>query len=439
MADLNQQFDALPDAAVTPQQKSDLNGQFDKLPDAAPQVPPANETVQTMKDFGRGIAQGATLGFADELAGLGEAGLDILKDPSKAAQAYQLYRQHQQESQTAFNAAKQRSPWAYGIGQVGGAIAPALLTAGGSAEAQGATLLGKMASSGARFGTMGALAGVGNSQNTIEQPGALLADAGKDAALGAAMGAGGTALAAAPGYLASKFPALNKVASSFQRGAEGTNLVGEAGQMNAQQNALNEAKNLADQLQQHQLNLGQGFEQAQVEKAIAGANPTSLSKDYYNFHEGLRQMNLENAVNPSEKLHTIMNQMAGSPRQQVVTQDKVNAALQFIKQSNPELADSMGKTLQSAAKDIQIAKSAQMPTDLKSLLDIKGNTMALSNLAGQVKYGVDNSVLGKLMTTAPKNTGANMLLFNMLQNPTTRELFHDENNPDSFQGNNSGR
>src|ERR1041385_94730 len=81
--------------------------------------------LDTAGDFARGAAQGATLGFADELTGAGEATWDKLKALAMSQPSSpwaELYRKHQKESQAAYEASKQRSPIAYGAGQLAGNV-----------------------------------------------------------------------------------------------------------------------------------------------------------------------------------------------------------------------------------------------------------------------------------------------------------------------------
>lgn len=159
--------------------------ELQKLWDATPPGPkPAADLQQAwdaaappgvLESGARGLAQGATLGFADELAGGGEALLDKIRGAHEALG--ELYLKHRDESRKKFDAAKQANPIAFGAGQVAGALAPALATAGGSIPEQLAA--------GAALGGANVL----GESKSLEDPGLL----GKTA-LGVAGGAAGAGL-----------------------------------------------------------------------------------------------------------------------------------------------------------------------------------------------------------------------------------------------------
>ncbi len=135
-----------------------------------------------LEDIARGIGQGATVGFGDEIAGAVEATGDVLFKDSKLADWYQQYRKHQQESEAANKASQDRSPWLYGAGDVAGSVGAGILT-GGAGLAAGAGNVGLKSAlmTGAK---LGALEGLGRSEHNIEQPLGL----GKDVASSAAVG-----------------------------------------------------------------------------------------------------------------------------------------------------------------------------------------------------------------------------------------------------------
>lgn len=146
-----------------------------------------------LADLGAGAMQGATAGFGDELL----AGRDAIDQkaqelvgmkPSSNESLADLYRRLQQENQGKNEEHQKRSPYLYGGGQLAGGIAPAIATMGGSAEAEALPLLAKMANGVKTGAGIGAISGLGNSKNTIENPEGLVKDAASDAALGAVTG-----------------------------------------------------------------------------------------------------------------------------------------------------------------------------------------------------------------------------------------------------------
>lgn len=135
----------------------------------------------------RGLAQGASFGFADELTGALEAALSD-----------KTYEQARDESRAAYKAAEEANPKTYMGGQIGGAVGTALIPG-----LQGAGI-GKLAA-------MGAAQGLGSSEADLLE--GDIAGAANDTARGAAIGAvTGAIPAVAKGAtnLAEKLPLVGK-------------------------------------------------------------------------------------------------------------------------------------------------------------------------------------------------------------------------------------
>jgi len=133
--------------------------------------------------FGRGAAQGATLGFGDELQGLIQAALPV---PGDAGTFAERYRRERDAARAANEAAKQAHPVLYRVGNVAGGAAPTLLAPAAKA-AQGASLLTRAGVGALNAAPMGAAFGAGES--TAATPGGIATDAALGAAGGAALGA----------------------------------------------------------------------------------------------------------------------------------------------------------------------------------------------------------------------------------------------------------
>jgi hypothetical protein len=195
-----------------PSQKYDFSS-FDKHPSADSK---ATETPQVsyLESLLRGGAQGATLGFADELSGGGQALMDASKNEGLTnidlPQLLANYSKHRDESRKEFDAAEQANPKTFLAGQIGGAIPGALL----APEAAG---LKGMAAVGAG---MGALSGAGTSKADLTK--GDVSGFAKDVATDAA---GGAILNASLGSLLSKFSpsALEKTAAERAVKATGAN------------------------------------------------------------------------------------------------------------------------------------------------------------------------------------------------------------------------
>lgn len=181
--------------------------------------------VSKMESFLRGGAQGATLGFGDELSALAEKGM-AKAIPSflggMSSEEYQdvygdkSYKDLRNENRAIDEEARKANPWTYGIGEFAGGILPAAATFGAGAElgavAKGTQVLpgalqklapvaqklapaiqklsapktlGQAALSG---GTFGGIAGLGQTEDISNIPRTAL-DVGLGAGLGAGIGA----------------------------------------------------------------------------------------------------------------------------------------------------------------------------------------------------------------------------------------------------------
>lgn len=161
----------------------------------------ASAPISKLESGLRGAAQGATLGFADELAGAGEAAGDVIKHPSDFSNLIELYKKHRDESRANFEAAKKTNPKTYMAGELGGGAA-AMLTPGlGALEGVGGAA------------ALGAAAGLGTSNADLTQGdvGTAAQDVAKGAALG---GVGGMAAEAASPAISSLLARMGKAAKS---------------------------------------------------------------------------------------------------------------------------------------------------------------------------------------------------------------------------------
>lgn len=139
----------------------------------------------------RGAAQGATLGFADELTGAGEALWDKLQ--GKEGKISDLYHKRRDESRREYDLAKKDNSKSYTGGELAGGAATLLIP--GLNAAKGASI----ANMAGKAALAGGLYGAGDSK--AEDLAGLAEEAGKGAAMGLAggvVGAGaGKALEAA--------------------------------------------------------------------------------------------------------------------------------------------------------------------------------------------------------------------------------------------------
>lgn len=141
------------------------------------------ETYSELDSGARGLAQGATLGFADEISGGVEALWEKAKgDPTAFGE---LYKKARDESRANFKAAQEANPLSYTAGEIGGAVGTAFIP--GMQAASGA----KLAAVAGRAALAGGVAGLGTSEADLTEGeiGQAALDTAKGAALGGVMGA----------------------------------------------------------------------------------------------------------------------------------------------------------------------------------------------------------------------------------------------------------
>lgn len=143
-------------------------GSFGAVRFAAPAAP--REGPGAIESALRGVKQGATLGFGDEITGALES-----------AFTDKTYRQSRDEARANDRAAEEAHPLAYGAGEIGGGIASSFVPGLGAAGA--GAKLGAVALRGA---AQGALMGVGSSEADLTQGDVV--GVARDAAVSGALG-----------------------------------------------------------------------------------------------------------------------------------------------------------------------------------------------------------------------------------------------------------
>ena len=203
------------------------------------------------ESLARGIEQGATFGFGDEINGALQAAKEKGLENSPE-DIMDLYKKHRDESRAAMKLAETTNPIASGIGNIAGAALPAIASAGTSLAPE-AGLAGAM-----KFGAAtGALSGLGNSEATT-LPGAA-SDVAVGGVLGGGLGAGLHGLAEGVlkpiGNTLADIGPLGTMGKAFSQGVSGRKLFGTSGAKavneefgttlgnasNTVQNALNES------------------------------------------------------------------------------------------------------------------------------------------------------------------------------------------------------
>lgn len=148
---------------------------FEDTVDVPTNVPKFEDTtdvpnVSKLESFARGVGQGATFGFGDEIVGAVES-----------AFTDKTYQQARDESRAANKAAEAANPKTYIAGDIGGGIAVSLIPYVGmtAKTAAGAAAIGAVS---------GGVTGMGKSE--ARDTGGVLSDAAVAAAFGGVMGAG---------------------------------------------------------------------------------------------------------------------------------------------------------------------------------------------------------------------------------------------------------
>lgn len=120
-----------------------------------------------------GASEGASMGGDDEFWGA----IRSAQDAAQGRYHHGSYRQHQQEAETASEAAEERDPTAFGVGEFAGAVGGALATAP-LAPIEGAGVAGRLAGGALTGELYGAASGALHSDATLEDdPSGLLHDA----------------------------------------------------------------------------------------------------------------------------------------------------------------------------------------------------------------------------------------------------------------------
>lgn len=235
----------------------------------------AIETPSLGESAIRGATQGATLGFADEIAGGVEALWEKAKgDPTEFGKLYQQFRD---ESRQNFEEARKANPKTYGASEIGAGVATAFVP--GLNIAKGA----KLASMAGKAAGIGAAAGTGYSEG--ETAGEVL----KDAAIGAALGAGTTVAAPHVGRLAGR--AGEKLKGSAERfaaramGAErgtikklGQDKVQEAGRFALDEGIISPLANTDDMIARNQAAQARGAQKMEdVYSAVDDAGQSTFN------------------------------------------------------------------------------------------------------------------------------------------------------------------
>ena len=157
--------------ALSPQEELELLELEEQEYQASKGKVTPQETVSALESGARGLVQGASLGFGDEIQGGAEALWEKAFSGDQTALA-DLYNKHRDSARSANQAAQDANPASYMGGQAAGAVGLGLATGGTSS-------IGGLAA-------LGAAEGLGSSNADLTQGDYL--GAAKDTAIGGALG-----------------------------------------------------------------------------------------------------------------------------------------------------------------------------------------------------------------------------------------------------------
>jgi hypothetical protein len=252
-----------------PNDKADkflASGDFEAVSDQSNSIADSSQSdvepgyLDDAADLGRGVVQGGTLGFGDEIYGAGAATVDKASDlitGKDSGDWADLYRKYQESQQASNKESEDRSPWLYGGGQLAGGVVSGLLTAGAMPAAAAGGLRGalkvggteaakyllKEGAKGAAFGAVNAAGLSEGNLDTAENREKFAEDTGMGAAMGGVIAPAMSVVGAGISKAGDKIveagkenPSIAKFANAFKAGSEGKALgKTETGMKNAEE------------------------------------------------------------------------------------------------------------------------------------------------------------------------------------------------------------
>lgn len=349
--------------------------------------------ISKLESLLRGGAQGATLGFGDELTGAGESALGSLGlVPDKT------YEQSRNEARKNNEKAQASNPLTYGTGQVGGALASTLLTGG----AAGAGQVGILGAAGIGAGA-GAIQGLGESEAGIGDAN-LYTDAAKSAAIG---GLTGGALKGA-GKLVGKLGG-DELGRVFTAAKSGKSIIGDkaaAGLNNELKDTVgalaNKVTSEADQAGKVLGAAKSAIKPENIRTTQEGLEQVAdeLSKDmnsgmFNGVVEKLKNMsaNLDNmsAKDVERQMSLIENDMKGAGLAGEYLHDAMAKVESAVFSNNPEMAKALGAA-KDAYRPAATAKAAlKNVNDSEFSSDVIKRDNLINQLTQKAKTGANDA------------------------------------------------
>ena len=209
-----------------------------------------NEAPGMVESFGRGAAQGASMGFADEATG----GLEALLSMAQGSDQdfTDLYSKHRDESRANYKKAEEANPITSTVGNLAGAFA---MPAGIGAAKAGAGLAARALAGGTAGAVQGAAQAVGEAEKLDKNTAETAFD---NAVIGGLLGAGVAGVA--PGAvkvaddLFSKFSYYEQLKNVYKKAAAQDSLFGREGEFAKKNKGM--ASKVIDEFQEEQDKIG---------------------------------------------------------------------------------------------------------------------------------------------------------------------------------------
>lgn len=327
----------------------------------------------------RGAAQGATLGWAPQIAGGAEALGDLISGSDKGKSLMDLYRQHRDESKANFKKAEDTNPIASTVGNIGGGLVPGILSGGLGEVAEAPGLLAKVGQAAKVGGIAGGIAGLGSSDADLTQ--GQLGQGLKDATSGAVTGAvtGGALQGAgslAGGLIKNTIGQTRlgqDLGAAFGMGKEGTNLLSHKGIRNI---VDNERSSAAQDITSEILGL----------KGVLGGQYDKIAKDF-----GDGNINVKDATSKIQSLIDGLND-------KIPAQAKDKAILQQL------LDGSTKENVQAQAFTPATSKTSEAVPSARDILKAKLDKLnAANNFEGGTSSAGNAAEAGQPVGATPFN------------------------------------
>lgn len=381
------------------------NPTWDDTTEATPKWEDTHEPSETPgmgESLLRGVAQGATLGFAPKITGAGEALGDELTGNTKGKSLGDLYKQHRDESRANYDAAAAANPITSTVGNLAGGLIPAVATSGLAPAVEGAGLaanVGRGALAGTAFG---AASGLGNSRaDTLSgQLGDAYEGAKGGALVGGTLGAAGQALGALGD---------TKIGKIFNKEAEGTNLTDLSKNTKDLGDAAKETANTLENTRQ-----AVSDNYTKIREQLASSDKTDDVKDlltkYLKQAEGLQKNSNpgEAAYDTGESIKSFITNRLQGPEEPILANKYEPQKTETIPaQPTNETPPKVRGSWETSPEGQQ--KAQTLLAKLQSKAKLEGEDPSQFSIVNDPQQGFTHIVQNAKLTNAPEQEAATIV------------------------------